>query len=141
MSVSSEDYLHWTTPTNAPVDCISGYTIQWSGSSIFIPNNATNVSVSTLISGSNNHLPFCVEVPTLVIPSVPIVPESPLNVTQNDPPVSLVYQDPGNGLIDDALALILGISVEFVRYMNNSYYRISVTEHHFEREWQRGYRI
>ena len=96
MSVSSEDYLHWSSPSNAPVDCISGYTIQWYGSSIFIPNNATNVSVATLMSGSNNHLPFCVEVPTLVIPSVPIVPESPLNVSQNDPPVSLVYKDPGN---------------------------------------------
>ena len=94
LSVSSDGYLRWSPPPNAPVDCISGYTIQWSGSSASTSNNATNVSVSNLISGSNNNLPFCVEVPTLVLPSVPLVP-SPLDVSQNDPPVPLVYQDPG----------------------------------------------
>ena len=94
LSVSAEDHLRWNTPSGAPVDCISGYTIKWSGSSIFISSNATNVSVYTLISGSSNNLPFCVEVPTTIIPSVPVVPS--LDVSQNDPPVLLVYQDPGN---------------------------------------------
>ena len=50
--------------------------------------------MSFLIRESNNELPFCVNVLTTVTPSVGVVP-SPLTSSQNDPPVSLVYPDPG----------------------------------------------
>ena len=95
VSVSADgSLLQWSPPPNAPVGCISGYTIQWPGNSVNINNSSNSVQVSTLIIESSNSLPFCVTVPTTVAPIIPVV-SSPLTSNQNSLPSRLVYQDPG----------------------------------------------
>ena len=89
--------LQRSPPPNAPANCISGYTIQWPGNSVTITGSVSSIELSSLIRESNDGLPFCVDVLTTVIPSVPVVP-SPLVSNQNEPPVPLVYPDPGDAL-------------------------------------------
>ena len=105
MSIKSTDksLLQWNPPPNAPAGCISGYTIQWPGNSVTIRGSVNSVEVSFLIRESNNGLPFCVDVLTTVTPRVCVVP-SPLVFSQNDPPVPLVYPDPG---LSDCLQVIV----------------------------------
>ena len=95
LSISTDrSLLQWNPPPNPPAGCISGYTIQWPGNSVTITGSVNSVEVSFLITESNNGLPFCVNMLTTVTPSVPVVP-TPLLSSQNDPPVTLVYPDPG----------------------------------------------
>ena len=100
---ANQSLLQWNPPPNAPDGCISGYTIQWPGNSVTINGSVNSVEVSFLIRESNSGLPFCVDVLTTVTPRVCVVP-SPLVFSQNDPPVPLVYPDPG---LSDCLQVIV----------------------------------
>ena len=79
-----------------------------------------------MIRESNSGLPFCVDVLMTVTPSVAVVP-SPLVSSQNDPPVPLVYPDPGlfgglHNLVSIIMLDILAIIPIFCSQAISHYY-------------------